>query len=88
MLFPEIQAKAQAQIDEVVGPGRLPTMDDFDRLPYIRQVIKETLRCMQQTAQVNIMKIRMLTMLPQGFLQRLVARYLTPRTKTMRLTAT
>lgn len=40
--FPEVQKKAQAEIDKVVGPSRLPTMDD--ELPYIHMVVKETLR--------------------------------------------
>ncbi|GAA6032480.1 hypothetical protein JCM8097_004781 [Rhodosporidiobolus ruineniae] len=36
--------KAQAELDRVVGPDRLPTFDDFEDLPYIRAVVNETLR--------------------------------------------
>jgi len=41
---PDIQRRAQLQIDAVVGKGRLPTFDDRDRLPYVDAIIYETLR--------------------------------------------
>lgn len=41
---PEVLAKAQAQIDEVVGSSRLPTFDDRAKLPYIECIFKEVLR--------------------------------------------
>lgn len=44
VLFPEAQKKAQAQLDEVVGPNRLPTMEDEPKLQYIRGCVKESLR--------------------------------------------
>ncbi|RLL94183.1 hypothetical protein CFD26_102569 [Aspergillus turcosus] len=43
-LNPEAQKKAQEEIDRVVGPDRLPTDDDAERLPYTRQVIQESQR--------------------------------------------
>lgn len=43
-LFPECIRKAQAQLDEVVGTDRLPSMADEDQLPYIAAFINETLR--------------------------------------------
>ncbi|PPQ78910.1 hypothetical protein CVT25_002370 [Psilocybe cyanescens] len=43
MLYPEVQVLAQADIDRV-APNRLPTLNDFDSLPYIRAIIKELLR--------------------------------------------
>jgi cytochrome P450 len=46
IVWPEVQAKVQEEIDRVVGPDRLPTMDDFDDLPYVRCCIKESLRWM------------------------------------------
>ncbi|KAF4624844.1 hypothetical protein G7Y89_g13323 [Cudoniella acicularis] len=49
LLFPEVQKKAQAEIDRVVGTERLPTMDDEPNLQYIRGVIKESLRWMPTT---------------------------------------
>lgn len=45
VLFPEVQKKAQAELDQVVG-DRLPTIEDRPNLPYIRSCIKETLRWM------------------------------------------
>ncbi|KAG0700053.1 cytochrome P450 [Suillus ampliporus] len=43
-LFPEVQKKAQAEIDAVVGPDRLPTFADRASLPYIEALTKEILR--------------------------------------------
>jgi len=44
VLHPEVQKKAQAEIDRVVGTGRLPTFDDRDSLPYVEAVLREILR--------------------------------------------
>ncbi|RXW22172.1 hypothetical protein EST38_g3677 [Candolleomyces aberdarensis] len=38
---PEVQTKAQTEIDSFVGPDRLPTMDDIKDLPYVRAIVKE-----------------------------------------------
>ncbi|KAH9953595.1 cytochrome P450 [Lactifluus volemus] len=42
--YPETQARAQAELDKVVGRSRLPTFSDYPHLPYIRAMVKETLR--------------------------------------------
>ncbi|KAF0907220.1 hypothetical protein E2562_015727 [Oryza meyeriana var. granulata] len=44
VMHPEIQAKAQAELDAVVGRRRAVTDDDVANLPYIQSVVKETLR--------------------------------------------
>lgn len=36
--------KVQEEIDLIVGSDRLPTFSDFERLPYIHAVVKESLR--------------------------------------------
>lgn len=41
---PEVLARAQQEIDAVVGTGRLPTFSDRDSLPYVNAVYYETLR--------------------------------------------
>jgi len=41
---PDIQKKAQKQIDRVVGMDRLPTFEDREDLPYINYILKEILR--------------------------------------------
>jgi cytochrome P450 len=41
---PEVQRKAQSEIDKTVGSSRSPSFDDEDSLPYIRAIVKETLR--------------------------------------------
>jgi cytochrome P450 len=43
-LHPDIQRRAQAEIDEVVGKDRPPTPEDRERLPYVCAVIKEVMR--------------------------------------------
>ncbi|KAG1879784.1 cytochrome P450 [Suillus subluteus] len=43
-LFPDVQKKAQAEIDAVVGPDRLPSFADRDYLPYTEALVKEILR--------------------------------------------
>ena len=43
-LYPEVQRKAQAEIDAVVGPNRLPDFHDRPSLPYINAVVKESSR--------------------------------------------
>ncbi|KAL9563850.1 hypothetical protein ACKAV7_012022 [Fusarium commune] len=44
LLFPEVQRKAQQEIDSVIGTERLPQFEDRDNLPYVDALIKETLR--------------------------------------------
>ncbi|KAJ3810819.1 cytochrome P450 [Lentinula aff. lateritia] len=44
VMYPEVQVKAQAELDRVVGRDRLPNFDDMQHLPYIRAIIKEALR--------------------------------------------
>jgi len=41
---PEIQRKAQLEIDSVVGQDRLPVIEDRESLPYINNIIKEIIR--------------------------------------------
>ncbi|KAJ8594660.1 cytochrome P450 [Rhizopogon salebrosus TDB-379] len=46
VLYPEVQARAQEEIDFVIGKdlGRLPGWDDRASMPYVDAVIRETLR--------------------------------------------
>ena len=44
MLNPSAQEKAQAEIDAVVGHGRLPDWEDRSSLPYIECVMHEVMR--------------------------------------------
>jgi len=43
-LYPEVQARAQEEIDRVVGHDRLPDFGDRDNLPYVEAILMETLR--------------------------------------------
>ncbi|KAF9807676.1 hypothetical protein IEO21_08134 [Rhodonia placenta] len=42
--YPDVQKKAQAEIDAVVGSGRLPQVSDRPSLPYVRSLIAEVYR--------------------------------------------
>ncbi len=44
LAFPEVQVRAHAELDEVVGRARAPTFSDLPSLPYIRAMAKEILR--------------------------------------------
>ncbi|EMD38686.1 hypothetical protein CERSUDRAFT_105266 [Gelatoporia subvermispora B] len=44
VLYPDVQSKAQKEMDTVVGAGRLPDFSDQRSLPYITAVVKECLR--------------------------------------------
>ncbi|GJJ11052.1 hypothetical protein Clacol_005283 [Clathrus columnatus] len=44
LLHPEVQKRAQEELDEVVGSGALPSFEDFGSLKYTRAVFQELLR--------------------------------------------
>ena len=44
VLYPEVQRRAQEEIDSVLGHGHLPGFGDEDSLPYVKAVIHELLR--------------------------------------------
>ena len=44
MSFPDAQAKAQAEINRVVGSERLPSLSDRELLPYVKALTWEVLR--------------------------------------------
>ncbi|KAH9483265.1 Cytochrome P450 monooxygenase 74 [Psilocybe cubensis] len=44
VLYPEVQRKAQEEVDRVIGKGRLPLIEDMPDLPYVNAMIKETMR--------------------------------------------
>ena len=44
LVHPEVQRRAQNEIDRVVGRGRLPNIEDQKALPFTMALIKEVLR--------------------------------------------
>ncbi|THU90803.1 cytochrome P450 [Dendrothele bispora CBS 962.96] len=43
-LYPEVQSKAQEELDRVLGPGRIPSFKDRQDLPYVEAVYREVMR--------------------------------------------
>ncbi|KAA1473597.1 cytochrome P450 [Dentipellis sp. KUC8613] len=41
---PEVQMKAQREVDNVVGEDRAPILEDFESLPYVQAVVSEVFR--------------------------------------------
>ena len=44
VLYPEVQKRAQEEIDSILGHGRLPVFEDENALPYLKAVRHELLR--------------------------------------------
>lgn len=44
VMHPEAQATAQAELDTVLGSGRLPTFADQESLPYLSALMRECFR--------------------------------------------
>lgn len=42
--YPEVQAKAQRELDSVLGPNQLPSFADKESLPYLKAIVEECLR--------------------------------------------
>ncbi|KAH7140856.1 cytochrome P450 [Dactylonectria macrodidyma] len=54
MEYPEWQEKLRAQVDEVVGPDRLPCFEDMPKLPVVRAIVKEGVRFRSIQAELGI----------------------------------
>ena len=44
LAYPEFIPKAQKELDEIIGPERLPNFEDLRELPYIEAVVEENFR--------------------------------------------
>ena len=42
--YPEVQTKAQEELDRVLGKGRFPDFSDEESLPYMAAIVKEIIR--------------------------------------------
>ncbi|KAG6860651.1 hypothetical protein C0995_009016 [Termitomyces sp. Mi166 len=54
VLHPECQAKAQKEIEAVIGPDRLPDFADRENLPYVECILQETVRRWNHAAPTGI----------------------------------
>ena len=44
IVYPDVQRRAQEELDRVLGRDRLPTFQDQEKLPYVSKIMKESLR--------------------------------------------
>jgi cytochrome P450 len=44
LVHPDVQRRAQAELDQVVGHTRLPDIGDAEKLLYLRAIVKECIR--------------------------------------------
>ena len=44
VLYPEVQIRAQKELDRVIGSDRLPNLRDREHLPYVTAICSECLR--------------------------------------------
>jgi cytochrome P450 len=44
VLNPDVQRKAQQELDSLLEPGHLPTFEDAESFPYVTALMKEVLR--------------------------------------------
>lgn len=44
MANPDVQRKAQKELDAVIGPDRMPALADLQQLPYVQAIIHEVRR--------------------------------------------
>ncbi|KAF9442470.1 cytochrome P450, partial [Macrolepiota fuliginosa MF-IS2] len=44
LLYPDVQRKAQQELDSIIGSDRLPDFSDKPSLPYLSAILKEVLR--------------------------------------------
>lgn len=42
--YPHVQTRAQQEIDSVIDENRSPIWSDYAKLPYVSQIVKETMR--------------------------------------------
>ncbi|KAK3372572.1 n-alkane-inducible cytochrome P450 [Podospora didyma] len=62
---PDVLTKLRAEIKTVIGNARRPTKDEIRRMPYLAQVIKESLR-LYPPVPLNLREARKTTILPVG----------------------
>lgn len=53
-LHPEVVERAQAEIDQVIGSERLPTLEDRGKLPYIDCIVREVYRYVLTVCPMNM----------------------------------
>lgn len=59
-MHPDVQKRAQGEIEQVIGAGRLPDFEDRERLIYVNAVLKEVARMYQ------VLPLGRLTSLPSA----------------------
>jgi cytochrome P450 len=61
VLYPDVQKKAQAELDSVLARDRLPTFDDRPRLRYIDAMCREVMRWQMVTPLGASLSVRLMS---------------------------
>lgn len=64
VLYPECQAKAQEELDAVIGSDRLPEFRDRESLPYLECLVQETLRYVHVVDSIQLLLMKSKKMEP------------------------
>jgi len=57
VLYPDVQAQAQAETDAVIGDNRLPMVEDHERLPFLSALAMEDMSWPQQAFHIVLQKM-------------------------------
>jgi cytochrome P450 len=57
--YPEVQRRAQKEIDRVIGNNRFPTLSDRGKLPYISALLNEVYRWRPVVSTGSFMKSKL-----------------------------
>ncbi|KAF8348624.1 hypothetical protein F5887DRAFT_951069 [Amanita rubescens] len=56
VLYPDVQAQAQAETDAVIGDNRLPMVEDHERLPFLSALAMEDMSWPQQAFHIVLFR--------------------------------
>jgi cytochrome P450 len=58
LAFPDVLKKAQEEVDRVCGPGRMPTLEDREQMPYIEACVNEVIAFFHFSLDIILMRSR------------------------------
>ena len=59
VLYPEVQHRAQVELDRVVGRERLPSFEDYKNMPYMQAMVSLPLVYLGETSTMPKLTLRL-----------------------------